>query len=239
MTNQLPIQFKVDNLDNIINHIPIDIFRNDYGLESLIENQIFDECQCNGVRFPYLAFKNCHFIKCDFLLSYFKEVTFDNCTFLNTSIDHSHFEESLFIQCKGSLVIKNSELYLSTFDECDLSEFFFRRLILNGCEISDSTSLNWDCPELITQIIYLESRNKPLTQQTKDLLAIIESSGRCHNSLAKFQHPARKQIFQTLSKYIKNENDLTVPEYLKDELALIEIEDTRSDAHKTTDTPND
>lgn len=224
MSDQLPINIQVDNLDNIIKYLPIDILRGDLGFRTLIENQTFEDCKITGVEFLYITFKDCRFIKCDILYSFLERTIFDNCSFVNTYINYSSIESTSFIKCNGSLVIKNCQLRLTAFCECDLSEFYFRRLILNGCEILDSTRLNWDCPELIVETIYQE--NIAFTQQMKDLLAIIESSGRCHDSLMKFQHPARKQIFQILSKYIKNENDLDVPQYLKDELILIEKEAT-------------
>lgn len=222
MNDQLPINIQVDNLDNIIKYLPVTLLSNTFGPELIIKDQVFENCECNGVRFNDILFKNCRFNNCSFQCSNFKGVEFRSCTFNYTNIHYSYLEQTTFIKCQGSFVGSHSQLLGVTFDECDLSEFYFRQLTFNGCNIFSPTKLNWDCPELIAQMIYEESKYEYIGQQVRDLIAIIESSGRCHNRLKSYQHFARKQVLQALAKYIKNENDLDVPQYLRDELILIE-----------------
>lgn len=220
-----PITIQTDNLDNIINYLPATLLPNYIGSWPIIENQVFEDCECNGTRFSNIFFKNCQFIKCDFRFTDMSGVEFNNCNFTLTSIKHSSLHEIFFSKCKGSLNTIYSRIINVSFGQCDLSEFSFVRNSFECCNFFDIVKLNWDCSELIAQVIYENSiYTHSNNQQLKDLIAIIKSSGRCHNELRNYQHFARKEAIQLLADYIKNENDLSVPKYLKEELAFIEKE---------------
>lgn len=222
MNDKEPIELQVNNLQDISKHLTLDFIEEEGYNE--IEGKVFVKCTFNGVIFNNILFKNCTFFNCDFSRADLSGLEFNNCNFEFSSIHYSRLEQVSFIKCKGDIVTTHSDFIMVTFNKCDLSDFHFRQVTFYYCNIFNPVSINWNCKELIAEILTERLALIPSNQQLKDLIAIIKGSGRCHKDLRNYQHFARKEAIQLLADYIKNENDLSVPEYLKEELVFIEKE---------------